>query len=54
MGKGDGKGEGWGEGEGVGYGMGSDWKDGLFSSCDSSPKCKCRLLGLNVSKITKI
>ena len=40
MGKGKGTGEGWGEGEGKGKGQGGNWKGGLCSSCDFTPKCK--------------
>jgi len=39
MGKGKGTGEGWGEGEGKGKGQGGNWKGGLCSSCDFTPKC---------------
>ena len=39
MGKGNGNGEGWGEGEGKGMGQGN-WKSGLCSSCEFTPKCK--------------
>ena len=45
MGKGNGTGEGWGEGEGLGDGKGqgggAQWKNGVCSSCDFGPKCKC-------------
>ena len=40
--------EGWGQGEGLGEGQGSggaEWKSGVCSSCDFSPKCKY-LLGI--------
>ena len=46
MGKGQGTGEGWGEGVGKGMGQGGNWKGGLCSSCDFTPKCKYSIFNL--------